>query len=70
MERRVVITGLGVVSPVGNHLDTFWVRLVAGKSGIQLIDEIVTEEDDCKIGVQGNDFEPVAVLASHQEVQR
>src|SRR5205823_999980 len=34
LDRRVVITGLGVVTPVGNELETFWKNLVAGKSGI------------------------------------
>ncbi|MFM8682741.1 MAG: beta-ketoacyl synthase N-terminal-like domain-containing protein, partial [Chthoniobacterales bacterium] len=33
-ERRVVITGIGVVSPVGNDLETFWQSLKAGRSGI------------------------------------
>lgn len=32
--RRVVITGLGVISPIGNDVETFWRRLVAGESGI------------------------------------
>ena len=34
-ERRVVITGLGVVSPLGNDLETFWTQLLAGRSGIE-----------------------------------
>ncbi len=33
-ERRVVITGLGVITPIGNDLETFWKNLVEGKSGI------------------------------------
>lgn len=70
MERRVVITGLGVVSPVGNHLDTFWESLVAGKSGIQLIDAIDTEEYACKIGGQVNDFDPAPFFASHKDARR
>jgi len=32
--RRVVVTGLGVISPIGNDVDTFWRRLVAGESGV------------------------------------
>ena len=35
-ERRVVITGIGVLSPIGIDLDTFWNSLVEGKSGIDL----------------------------------
>ena len=34
---RVVITGIGVVSPLGNDLETFWSNLVAGKSGVDTI---------------------------------
>ena len=37
MSRRVVITGLGVTSPVGNDIDTFWSSLCAGKSGIDQV---------------------------------
>ena len=37
MKRRVVITGLGAVTPIGNDVPTFWENLVAGKSGIDLI---------------------------------
>jgi len=33
-DRRVVVTGLGVISPIGNDVDTFWRRLVAGESGV------------------------------------
>ena len=33
-ERRVVVTGIGVISPVGNDLDTFWKNLTEGRSGI------------------------------------
>jgi 3-oxoacyl-(acyl-carrier-protein) synthase len=33
-QRRVVVTGLGVISPIGNDVDSFWRRLVAGESGV------------------------------------
>jgi len=36
-ERRVVITGLGVVSPIGNNVDVFWENLIAGKCGVEKI---------------------------------
>ena len=38
MERRVVVTGYGVVSPLGNNVDTFWNNIKAGKSGIKKIE--------------------------------
>ena len=36
-KRRVVVTGLGVISPLGNDVATFWDNLVEGRSGISLI---------------------------------
>ena len=36
-ERRVVVTGLGIVSPLGNELDTFWNALIESKCGVQKI---------------------------------
>lgn len=57
MERRVVITGMGVVSPIGNDLVTFWKNLTEGRSGIRLITALDTTGYDCKIGgeVEGLD---------------
>ena len=37
MSRRVVITGLGAITPLGNDVDSFWQGIVAGKSGISNI---------------------------------
>ena len=37
MNRRVVVTGLGVISPVGNDVQTYWDSLVCGKCGIDTI---------------------------------
>jgi 3-oxoacyl-[acyl-carrier-protein] synthase II len=42
VRRRVVITGMGVITPVGNDVDTFWNNLIAGKSGIRTIDRFDT----------------------------
>jgi len=41
MKKRVVITGMGVVSPLGNNIDTFWNNLVAGKNGVTTQDWLV-----------------------------
>ena len=57
-ERRVVITGVGVVTPVGNDLQTFWQSLLAGKSGIGLVTRFDTTRFDCKIGGEVKDFKP------------
>ncbi|GLV14633.1 3-oxoacyl-[acyl-carrier-protein] synthase 2 [Alicyclobacillus hesperidum] len=58
MARRVVVTGLGVVSPVGNDVPTFWDSLLSGKSGIREIDRFDTSDYPCKIAGLVNDFDP------------
>ena len=49
-KRRVVITGLGVVSPVGNNVNNSWSNIVNGVSGITLIENINTENQSVKFG--------------------
>ena len=39
--KRVVITGMGIISPIGNTVDTFWTNLMNGKSGISEIDTLM-----------------------------
>lgn len=58
MKRRVVITGLGVISPVGNDVDIFWNNLIEGRSGIRTIDSFDVSEYPCKIGGVVADFDP------------
>jgi 3-oxoacyl-[acyl-carrier-protein] synthase II len=55
-DRRVVITGIGVVSPLGNDLPTFWANLIAGKSGIRRIEAFDTTEYVCRIGGEVVDY--------------
>lgn len=57
--RRVVVTGLGCVSPVGNTVDTAWSNLLAGQSGIDLITRFDPSNFACKIAgeVKGFDVE-------------
>lgn len=56
-ERRVAITGLGVVSPVGSDKNEFWSNLLAGKSGIGLIDRFDVSQYPTKIAAQVPDFD-------------
>lgn len=58
MTYRVVITGLGVISCVGNDVKTFWDNLKAGVCGIELIDEFPTEGLPVKIGGKIKNFRP------------
>src|SRR5256885_16600665 len=69
-DRRVVITGLGVVTPVGNDLETFWKNLVEGKSGIRRIQTFDTANYDCKIGGEVRDFEPKNFFKNAKDVRR
>jgi nodulation protein E len=57
---RVVITGIGVASPVGLTVDAFWSGLVEGRSGIRPIGLIPTERLKAKIAAQVLDFDPLA----------
>ena len=50
--RRVVLTGLGVVAPVGNDLETFWTNLKNGVSGIQISEAFDTTDYDCHSAVK------------------
>jgi 3-oxoacyl-[acyl-carrier-protein] synthase II len=69
-DRRVVISGLGVVSPLGNSKETFWNNLVSGKSGIRTIQSMDTTNYDCKIGGEVVDFDPTPFFNNHKEARR
>lgn len=55
---RVVITGMGVVSPLGNDVETFWSHLVQGESGIAPIDSFDTAKHKVKIAGSVKEFDP------------
>jgi 3-oxoacyl-[acyl-carrier-protein] synthase II len=57
-DRRVVITGLGVLTPLGNNVPTFWDNLKNGVSGIRPITAIDASAFDCRIAGDVRDFEP------------
>src|SRR5919198_63348 len=69
-DRRVVITGLGVVTPVGNDVETFWSNLKNGVSGIHTIDAFDTTGYDCKIGGQVRGFDPKPFFKNPKDVRR
>jgi len=58
LKHRAVITGMGVVSPVGNQLDEFWDNLIAGKSGIGLLTRFDTSDLPTKVAAEVKNFEP------------
>lgn len=59
---RVVVTGMGVISPVGNDIPTFWDSLVSGKNGISLITRYDTENHKVKVAAEVKDFEPTLYM--------
>ncbi len=56
--RRVVITGLGAITPIGIGKEEFWNNLIEGKSGIAPITKFDTVEFDCKIAAEVKNFDP------------
>lgn len=58
MKRRVVITGMGVMTSLGHDLDTFWNHLMEGKSGVSLIEAFDVSEYPTRIAAEIKDFQP------------
>lgn len=58
MNRRVVVTGTGVITPVGNDVQTFWKNLLEGYCGIDFITSIPTDDLPVKIAGEVKDFNP------------
>ena len=55
--RRVVVTGMGVVSPLGNTLEEFWTRVIAGESGIARMTLVDPEKYPCKVAGEIRDWD-------------
>ena len=64
MKKRVVITGLGVVSPLGCGKEAFWNNLIEGKSGIAPMTSLDLSPYKCKLGGEGRDLKPEVYLGS------
>jgi len=68
-KRRVVVTGMGMLSPIGNDLTTAWANATAGKSGANLIDTFDTEAFSVKIAASVKDFD-VTEFMDRKEARR
>ena len=64
--RRVVVTGVGTISPLGHTVDSTWDAMVAGRSGVGLVEGLRREALPVKIAAQVRDFDPVAVFGKRQ----
>lgn len=62
MSKRVVVTGLGAVTPLGNDAASFWDGLKSGKNGIAPITRFDTSELKAKLGAEVRDFDPKQYL--------
>lgn len=59
MMKRVVVTGIGAVTPVGNNVDTFWNNILNGVCGIDFITRFDTTDFKVKIAAEVKSFDPV-----------
>lgn len=61
MNKRVVVTGLGAVTPIGNNVETYWKNLLAGVCGIDFIKSFPADDLPSKVAGELKDFDPVAL---------
>src|SRR5262245_18857058 len=69
-ERRVFVTGLGLVTPLGNAVDLFWNNLIAGQCGVDKITSWDASPFDTQIAAQVKDFDPAPAFPSPKEIRR
>lgn len=62
MRRRVVVTGMGAVTPLGLGVERFWQNLIAGRSGVDIITHFDPTDFDCRIAGEARDFDPADFL--------
>jgi len=67
--RRVVITGIGAVTPIGNDAETFWKNILAGKSGIDLVTRINKDNYPSKTAAELKDFDP-SLFIEKKEIRK
>lgn len=69
-ERRVVVTGLGVISSLGHDIETLWTNILAGQCGIDRITAFDVSNYDCQIAAEVKNFEPGPAFPSPKELRR
>ena len=70
IDRRVVVTGMGVVSPLGNDLNTFWQNLIAGQCGIDKITAFDATAFATQIAGEVKNFDLTPAFPSPKEIRR
>jgi len=66
MENRVVVTGLGCISPLGNSMPISWKNLLAGKSGVSKISRFDASEYKTQIAAEVKEFDPVSLFGNKE----
>ncbi|HIL71441.1 MAG TPA: beta-ketoacyl-[acyl-carrier-protein] synthase II, partial [Verrucomicrobia bacterium] len=69
-DRRVVITGLGVVNSLGFTADSFWQKLIAGECGIGMVTQFDASDYSCRIAAEVRDFDPSPAFPSPKDIRR
>jgi beta-ketoacyl-acyl-carrier-protein synthase II len=70
MSRRVVVSGAGVIAPIGIGKENFWKGMISGKSAVGTVTDFDTSEFKAKIAAQVKDFDPVALGLTEEEANR
>jgi 3-oxoacyl-[acyl-carrier-protein] synthase II len=68
--RRVVVTGLGVVTPLGHSLDSFWKNLISGQCGIDKISAFDASKFDTRIAAEVKPFDLAPAFPSPKDIRR
>lgn len=69
-QRRVVITGMGTITPLGSDLHTFWKNVTNGVSGIANVQAFDVSQYDCRFAGEVRDFEPAKYFKNPKDVRR
>ena len=70
MMRRVVVTGMGAVTPIGCDIDTIWNNLLDGNCGIDFITKFDTSDLGAKVAAEVKDFDPKKYFDTPGEIRR
>ena len=69
-DRRVVVTGIGIVGALGHDIESFWKNVLAGVCGIDRVTQFDVTGYDCQIAAEVRNFDPVPAFPSAKEVRR
>ncbi len=66
MARRVVVTGLGLITPVGNSVEATWSALMSGRNGVDFIKKFDTKKFSVRFAAEVKDFDPLKFIAKKE----